>query len=44
MNKNRPKKITDVKSDLIKRLIDVVPKLDKVSVKKYNRLIKQINF
>jgi len=41
---NKPVKITDAKSGLIRRLIDVVPTGDKVPVKEYNTLIEQIKF
>ena len=41
---NRPVKITDGKSGLLRRLIDVTPSGNKVSPKEYKRLIKQIDF
>lgn len=44
MGTNKPVKITDAKSGLIRRLIDVSPTGDKVSGKDYKRIIKQINF
>lgn len=44
MGTNRPVKITDGKSGLLRRLIDVSPTGKKVPVSEYNRLIKQIDF
>lgn len=44
MGTNRPVKITDAKSGLIRRLIDVHPTGNKVSRKEYNTLTKQISF
>lgn len=44
MASNKPVKITDAKSGLIRRVIDVSPTGDKVSNTKYNRLMKTINF
>lgn len=44
MGTNRPVKITDGKSGLLRRLIDVTPSGNKVSPKEYKRLIKQIDF
>lgn len=41
---NKPVKITDGKSGLLRRLIDVTPTGNKVSPKEYKRLIKQIEF
>lgn len=41
---NKPVKITDGKSGLIRRLIDVHPTGEKIPINKYNRLIKQISF
>ena len=41
---NRPVKITDGKSGLLRRLIDVTPTGNKVSSSEYKRLIKQIDF
>ncbi len=41
---NKPVKITDAKSGLIRRLIDVSPTGNKLSFKEYNSLIKQIDF
>lgn len=44
MGTNRPVKITDGKSGLLRRLIDVHPTGKKVSVKEYKKLYKQIDF
>lgn len=44
MGTNKPVKITDAKSGLIRRLIDVSPTGDKVSSNEYKRIMKQINF
>ena len=44
MGTNRPVKITDGRSGLIRRLIDVTPSGNKVSPKEYKALIKQIDF
>lgn len=41
---NRPVKITDAKSGLIRRLIDVSPSGDKLPVKEYNRVVKKVSF
>lgn len=41
---NKPVKITDSRSGLIRRLIDVSPSGQKLPVAEYNRLIKQIDF
>lgn len=44
MGTNRPVKITDGKSGLLRRLIDVSPSGNKVSPKEYKKLTKQITF
>lgn len=44
MGTNKPVRITDGKSGLIRRLIDVSPTGNKLDVKEYNRLVKQIDF
>ena len=44
MGTNKPVKITDAKSGLIRRLIDVTPTGDKLSPKEYKATIKQIDF
>lgn len=44
MGTNRPVKITDAKSGLIRRLIDVSPSGNRVSLTEYKQLIKQITF
>ena len=44
MGTNKPVKITDAKSGLIRRLIDVSPTGTKLPVREYNKLVKQVNF
>lgn len=44
MGTNKPVKITDGKSGLIRRLIDVSPSGNKLSQKEYTTVVKQINF
>lgn len=44
MGTNKPVKITDSRSGVIRRLIDVSPTEKKFSLRKYNQLIKQIDF
>ena len=44
MGTNKPVKITDSKSGLLRRLIDVSPTGNRVSRKEYNRLIAGIDF
>ena len=44
MGTNKPVKITDAKSGIIRRLIDVSPTGNKVSFKEYLLLMKQIDF
>lgn len=44
MGTNKPVKITDAKSGLIRRLIDVSPSGEKVSAKEYRTLVQQIGF
>ncbi len=41
---NKPVKITDAKSGLIRRLIDVSPSGNKLSLKEYKTIMKQISF
>lgn len=41
---NKPVKITDAKSGLIRRLIDVSPSGDKLSPKEYKTIVKQVGF
>ena len=41
---NKPVKITDAKSGLIRRLIDVSPSGDKLGIKEYKRAVKQVSF
>ena len=44
MGTNKPVKITDAKSGLIRRLIDVTPSGDKLSPKEYRSVMKRIDF
>lgn len=44
MGTNRPVKITDGKSGLLRRLIDVTPTGKKIPVNKYNQYMKKIDF
>lgn len=44
MGTNKPVKITDAKSGLIRRLIDVSPSGNKVPAKEYKQLVKQVEF
>ena len=44
MATNKPVKITDAKSGLIRRLIDVSPTGDRLKRSEYDRLVKQLNF
>lgn len=44
MGTNKPVKITDAKSGLIRRLIDVSPSGNKLAPAEYKRIMKQINF
>lgn len=44
MGTNKPVKITDAKSGIIRRLIDVSPSGNKLPVKEYNSIMKQISF
>lgn len=44
MGTNKPVRITDAKSGLIRRLIDVSPSGKKVSPKEYNTLMEQVKF
>lgn len=44
MGTNKPVRITDAKSGLIRRLIDVSPSGNKVSSKEYNSIMKHISF
>lgn len=41
---NKPVKITDAKSGLIRRLIDVSPSGDKLNPKEYKTIVKQVGF
>ena len=44
MGTNKPVKITDAKSGLIRRLIDVSPSGNKLDPREYKTIVKQINF
>jgi len=44
MGTNKPVKITDGKSGLIRRLIDVTPSGNKLPANEYKRLVKQVEF
>lgn len=44
MGTNRPVKITDAKSGLLRRLIDVSPTGNKLTQKEYKQVVKQITF
>lgn len=44
MGTNRPVKITDAKSGLIRRLIDVSPSGEKLGAKEYRTIMKRIDF
>lgn len=44
MGTNKPVKITDAKSGIIRRLIDVSPTGNKLPMKEYKALVKQISF
>ena len=44
MGTNKPVKITDGKSGLIRRLIDVTPSGNKLSQREYKSLVKQVGF
>lgn len=44
MGTNKPVKITDAKSDLLRRLIDVSPTGNKIPTKRYDILMNQVKF
>ena len=44
MGTNKPVKITDGKSGILRRLIDVSPSGNKIPTKEYKKLMKQVNF
>lgn len=44
MGTNKPVRITDAKSGLIRRLIDVSPSGNKLPTREYHTIVKQINF
>ena len=44
MGTNKPVKITDAKSGLIRRLIDVSPSGEKLSPKEYKHAVKPVSY
>ncbi|MBQ7647120.1 MAG: hypothetical protein IJS94_07615, partial [Clostridia bacterium] len=44
MGTNKPVKITDARSGLIRRLIDVSPTGDKLDAREYRKIVKQLEF
>ena len=44
MGTNKPVKITDGKSGILRRLIDVSPSGNKIPTREYNKLMKQVKF
>ena len=44
MGTNKPVRITDAKSGLIRRLIDVSPSGNKLNPKEYKTIVKQVSF
>lgn len=44
MGTNRPVKITDSKSGILRRLIDISPTGEKIPLKEYRQLVKQVKF
>lgn len=44
MGTNKPVRITDAKSGLIRRLIDVTPSGEKLKVREYNKCMKDVKF
>lgn len=44
MGTNKPVRISDAKSGIIRRLIDVTPTGNKVPVRKYNEAVKKMDF
>lgn len=44
MGTNRPVKITDSKSGIIRRLVDISPTGNKIPNRRYNQLMKQVEF
>ena len=44
MGTNKPVKITDAKSGLIRRLIDVTPSGEKLTIREYKKAMKQVSF
>lgn len=44
LGSNKPVEITDARSGLLRRLIDVSPSGNKLPLKEYNKLVKQVSF
>ena len=44
MGTNKPVKITDGKSGILRRLIDVTPSGNRIPIREYNKLMKQVKF
>jgi len=44
MGTNSPVKITNAKSGLMRRMIDIYPSGNKIPLARYNRLITQVKF
>lgn len=44
MGTNKPVKITDAKSGILRRLIDINPSGNKIPIKRYNELMEQVKF
>lgn len=44
LGSNKPVEITDARSGILRRLIDVSPSGNKLPLKEYNRLVKQVSF
>ena len=44
LGSNKPVEITDARSGILRRLIDVSPSGEKVPLKEYNKLVKQVSF
>ena len=44
MGTNKPVKITDGKSGVLRRLIDVTPSGNRIPIREYNKLMKQVKF
>ena len=44
MGTNKPVKVTDGKSGILRRLIDVTPSGNRIPIREYNKLMKQVKF